>query len=33
MGNFKDQFERRASLTSTPEIKRNVSKPGKYNML
>ncbi|CAB3243883.1 unnamed protein product [Arctia plantaginis] len=27
VGNFKDQFERRASLTSTPEIKRNVSKP------
>ncbi|XP_013134290.1 PREDICTED: uncharacterized protein LOC106100100 [Papilio polytes] len=27
VGSFKEQFERRASLTSAPEIKRNVSKP------
>lgn len=27
VGNFKDQFERRASLTTSPEIKRNISKP------
>ncbi|CAG4937097.1 unnamed protein product [Colias eurytheme] len=27
VGSFKEQFERRASLTTSPEIKRNVSKP------
>ncbi|XP_068630839.1 uncharacterized protein Nuak isoform X2 [Battus philenor] len=27
VGSFKEQFERRASLTTPPEIKRNVSKP------
>ncbi|CAH2075144.1 unnamed protein product, partial [Iphiclides podalirius] len=27
VGSFKEQFERRASLTAAPEIKRNVSKP------
>ncbi|XP_050557488.1 uncharacterized protein LOC118262006 isoform X10 [Spodoptera frugiperda] len=27
VGSFKDQFERRASLTTAPEIKRNISKP------
>ncbi|XP_075970352.1 nuak family kinase 1 isoform X2 [Anticarsia gemmatalis] len=27
VGNFKDQFERRVSLTSAPEIKRNITKP------
>lgn len=27
VGNFKDQFERKASLTGAPEIKRNISKP------
>ncbi|XP_041976222.1 serine/threonine-protein kinase MARK2 isoform X6 [Aricia agestis] len=27
VGSFKEQFERRASLTTSPEIKRNISKP------
>ncbi|XP_038210171.1 serine/threonine-protein kinase MARK2 isoform X1 [Zerene cesonia] len=27
VGSFKEQFERRASLTTSPEVKRNVSKP------
>lgn len=27
VGSFKEQFERRASLTNTPEVKRNVTKP------
>ncbi|XP_061377982.1 uncharacterized protein LOC116765902 isoform X2 [Danaus plexippus] len=27
VGNFKEQFERRASLTTAPDIKRNVTKP------
>ncbi|KAJ8732604.1 hypothetical protein PYW07_015203 [Mythimna separata] len=27
VGSFKDQFERRASLTTAPEVKRNISKP------
>lgn len=27
VGSFKDQFERRASMTSAPDIKRNISKP------
>ncbi|XP_063890608.1 uncharacterized protein Nuak isoform X3 [Helicoverpa armigera] len=27
VGSYKDQFERRASLTTAPEIKRNISKP------